>query len=220
MKTDVPKTRILLVDDHYFVRIGLTTSLAAETDFLLLGHVGNAAEALAVVPELKPDVVVLDGRLPDLHGIELAPRLLKLLPKLGVVMLTIGDSEEEIARAVKNGVHAFVPKSADRSELVAAIRSVARGGRYFPSAILNKLFDQQARPSLSERERQTLLWVAHGLSNKEIGERMGVAEATVKMHVGSILEKLGAADRSHAVTIAHLRGIISLDENREKILDP
>jgi len=206
------KIRVLLVDDHYFVRMGLSASLAQEEDFLMLGHVASGAEALAAVADLKPDVIILDGRLPDLHGTVVAERILKKNPDLRIVMLTIGDSEEEVARAVEAGVQAFLPKSAERSEVLAAIRAVVEGNRYFPPAILNKVVEHRFRQPVSDREREVLLWVAHGLSNKEIGDRMKIAEATVKMHLGSILDKLQASDRTHAMTIAHQRGIISLDD--------
>lgn len=203
--------RLLIVDDHFFVRTGLRTSLTEEPDFQVVGDVASAAEALHKVAELKPDVVILDGRLPDLSGIEVAARLIPLYPDLRIVIHSIAQTEQEISAAARAGVHAYVPKSAERAELVTAIRAVREGQRYFPSGILRHLLNSQQRLPLSQREFEVLGFIAQGFTNKQIGDCLSISETTVKMHVGSLLAKLGASDRAHAVALGAQRGILSFD---------
>jgi two-component system NarL family response regulator len=207
---DSSQIRLLIVDDHFFVRTGLRTSLAEEADFEIVGDVASAGAALDAVAKLRPDVLILDGRLPDLSGIEVASRLLPQHPDLRIVMHSIAQTEEEIGAAVRAGVHAYVPKSAERSELVAAIRAVRAGQRYFSTPIVTRLIQSQNRLQVSGRELEVLRLIAQGLSNKEIADRLQLSESTVKMHVGSILNKLGASDRAHAVALGAQRGLLSL----------
>lgn len=206
MKQDT--LRLMLVDDHFVVRAGLAGSLSIEPDIEIVAECGTGEDAVAVVEEARPDVILLDWRLPGMDGPETAVQLLAKVPQARIISLTVFEGEEDIYMAVEAGVSSYLPKSVDRSELLAAIRAVHAGGTAFPEEIQRKLELRRSRPGLTDREREVLRCIVLGRSNKEIASDLGVSEVTVKFHVTHLLEKLGVQDRTQATAAAYERGMI------------
>ena len=202
---------VLLVDDHFFVRIGLADSLQDEASIRVVGQAVTGHDAIKQFVELQPDVMLLDLMLPDLRGDEVLNRLSKMGHSFRCVVLSANDREEDIHRCVLAGATSYLCKSIERSELILAIEKVADGGEYFPDDILAKIKSRSNRPSLTPREMETLEHLAAGLSNKRIAAEMGISEATVKLHITHVFEKLGVMDRTQAVTIAIEHGLVHLD---------
>lgn len=202
--------RILVVDDHPVVREGLTSALGDEPEFEVVGAVGSAEEARAVVRSLHPDVVLLDLELPDRNGVEAIPDLLQANPQVRVLVLTAYDTEERVFGAVRAGARGYLLKGAPLDEIGRAIRAVAGGGSYLDPRVAPKLLGRLAgrATTLSRREREVLRLVAQGLSTKQVARRLGITERTVKFHVASILNKLGAENRAQAVAVAAERGLL------------
>jgi DNA-binding NarL/FixJ family response regulator len=210
MKTS-RKIRLMLVDDHFVVRAGLAGSLGLDPEVEIVAECGTGEEALAAYRKHRPDVVLMDWRLPGISGVEAAQKIRAEFPEARILQLTIYEGDEDIFRAVEAGARGYLPKSVSRRELLAAIRAVHRGGEVFPPAIQAKLDARRARPELNEREKTVLKLIVHGRSNKEIASDLGIAEVTVKFHVGNLLAKLGVQDRTQAATAAIQRGIVHLD---------
>lgn len=200
--------RILLADDHFVVRLGLADLLSTEPGFSVIGQASDGVEAVEMFARLRPDVMVLDWELPRLTGPEVVASIRRDTPEARLMILSVHDSEEAVWRAVEAGASGYVLKSARREDLIAAIRAVAAGGEFFPPAIAARLRARQARTSLTARENDVLACVVEGLANKEIAGRLGLAEPTVKMHLVSLFEKLGARDRTQAAMLAVRRGLI------------
>ncbi|MEO5917811.1 MAG: response regulator transcription factor [Luteolibacter sp.] len=198
--------RLLIVDDHFFVRTGLRSSLENEPDIELCGEASTAEEALERIGTLAPDLVLLDLRLPDRDGLEVLEKLATMIRPPAVIVFSVDDSETDIARAVANNASGYLPKSAPRAELLAAIRKVAGGGRYFPPEIAMKLREHRTRIPLSPRESEILHLIVDGQPNKLIAAALGISENTVKLHVTHLLAKTGAPDRTSVVKIAIQRG--------------
>ena len=208
MKT--PRLRLLIVDDHFMVRLGVNSALARERDMEVVGEARNGCEALELFEKLHPDVTLLDGRLPDLHGVEVTRRIMKKHPGAHVIMVSIEDTAEDIHRALEAGACGYLPKAGEKSEMVRAIRAVAAGERFLPADCAHKLAERNLFVTLSERELEVLRLVAQGKSNKAIAGDLGMGDATVKTHLSHILSKLGAPDRTRAVTLALERGLLRL----------
>ncbi len=206
-----PKIRLLLVDDHFIVRMGLASAIGAEPDMTVVAECGRGEQAVELFHQHTPDVTVMDWRLPGISGVQATEAIRGEFPQARVVLLSVYDGEEDVFGAVRAGVAAYLPKSAERAELLAAIRAVHSGQTYFPPAIAAKLAARQARPELTGREREVLHWVVLGRTNREIARQLGIAEVTVKLHVSSALQKLGASDRTEAATVAIQRGIVHLE---------
>lgn len=202
--------RVLCVDDHPIVREGLTSIVALQPDMEIVGAAGSGVEALRMFREFSPDVVLVDLRLRDTTGFELIRDILAVSPSARAIVLTSFEGDVDIERALAAGAKGYVVKGMVREELLEAIRAVHAGKRHVPSAIAAKLVDHLASEKLTQRELDVLQEVAKGKRNKEIGAELSIAEDTVKMHVKSILMKLGVNDRTEAVTIALRRGIIHL----------
>lgn len=202
--------RILIVDDHPVVRDGLVAMISAEVDLEVVGEAGTGTEALTLIPALNPAVVVIDLLLPDLTGSEVIRRICDTSSDASFVVLTTLAGDEEIYRAIEAGARGYLFKDMARKELIHAIRVVATGHRYIPSEVGTRIAENLPRQSLTDREIHVLRHVASGLKNKEIAHQLGIAEATINAHIKRILEKLNAADRTHAVTTALKRGIIRL----------
>jgi DNA-binding NarL/FixJ family response regulator len=200
--------RILVVDDHFMVRLGLVSAIAAEPDIEIVGEASNGAEAAAMFSELLPDVTLMDGILPDIHGVEVTRRILELHPEARIIVVSINDTAEDVHRALEAGAWGYIPKSCEKDAIVRAVRAVADGGRFVPPELSRKLAERNLQPLLSSRESEVLRLIAKGLANKQIAADLAVGEATVKTHVRHILEKLGAPDRTRAVTLAMERGLL------------
>jgi len=207
---DPKPVSVVIVDDHPVVRDGLCAMISAEAGIQVVAEVGTGAEALDVIPKLRPTVVLMDLLLPDIGGSEVIRRLCSSSSDTAFLVLTTVGGDEDIYRAIEAGARGYLFKDMARKELVHAIRAVASGQRYMPAPVGSRIAENLPRPGLSAREVEVLQSVAAGLRNKEIAYQLGISEATVNAHVKHILEKLNASDRTHAVTTALRRGIIRL----------
>lgn len=204
------KTTVLLVDDHDIVREGLEALLAVETDIQIVGSAASGAEALVAYQQLKPNVVLLDLRMPGMDGLDVLSALLKMDNKARVLMLSSHDGDEAIHRAFEAGAAGYLLKKTRRPELAQAIRT-AKDGNVKPTGEIAQRIEQRSPFSaLTTRETEILAEVARGSKNREIAINLGISENTVKNHINTILLKLNAADRTEAVTIGLQRGIIDL----------
>lgn len=202
------RIRILVVDDHFMVRLGLVSALSREPDFEIVGEAGNARQALDLFGKLQPDIVLMDGMLPDMHGIEVTRRIVADRPKARVILISINETAEDIYRAMEAGASGYLPKSSEQSGMLRAIRAVAAGERFLPPELECKLAERDLYVPLSEREIQVLQLVSQGNANKEIADALGVGEGTIKTHLKHLFAKLGAPDRTRAVTLAIERGLL------------
>jgi two-component system NarL family response regulator len=208
---DPGKIRLLLVDDHFFVRAGLISSLESEPDILVVGQASTGRGAVAKFAEVRPDVTLMDGRLPDLMGVEAVQEIIAGDSGARIIMLTVNETEEHIHRALKAGVRGYLPKSTERDELLHAIRLVHSGAIYQPAAIRARVTARRQRNPLSPREVEVLQMIAQGLANKEIADRLNLSEATVKTHVRNLLIKLEVPDRSGAVFVGMEQGLVQVE---------
>jgi DNA-binding NarL/FixJ family response regulator len=204
------KIRILSVDDHDLVRKGIAAILSTEADLDLVAEASCGAEALRLFREHQPDVTLMDLRLTDMTGGEVTSAIRQEFPEARIIALTSYDGDQDIYRALEAGVRGYLLKEMVHTEVVKAIRVVHSGKRFIPGEVAQQLAGFFPDVALTPREVEVLSLVARGLGNKEVGDVLGTAPGTVKAHVQSILSKLGAKDRTHAVTIALRRGIIHL----------
>jgi two-component system NarL family response regulator len=204
--------RILLVDDHSMVRMGLATILSVEKDLAVVGEAEDAEQAVAAFRECRPDVTLMDVRMPGASGAEALQRIRAEFPEARVIMLTTFDLEEMVFASLEAGASGYLLKSVQRVELIDAIRQVHAGARCFPEAMQRRLADQSAYKRLSPREMEALELVRRGLSNRDIGVALGVTENTAKAHVKAILLKLGVADRAEAVAAGFERGLLQIGD--------
>lgn len=210
----IEKIKVLSVDDHDLVRKGISAILSNEADIQLVAEAHNGAAAVALFREHRPDVTLMDLRLPDQSGEHTTRRIRSEFPEARIIALTSYDGDQDIYRALEAGVRGYLLKEMVHSEVVRAIRIVHSGKRFIPHEVSQQLSGFFPEVALTPREVEVLTLVARGLGNKEIGDVLGTASGTVKAHVQSILSKLDAKDRTHAVTIAITRGIIHLESTR------
>jgi DNA-binding NarL/FixJ family response regulator len=203
--------RILVVDDHFMVRMGLSASLNVEPDMEVVAEAGTGETALDACRKHKPNLVIMDVRLPGMGGSAATAAILRQFPDTRVLMLSTHSGEEEIYRALQAGAHGYVLKTMVREELLRAIRQIMEGERYLDPAVASALAARVSHRTLTSRELEVLRMVAKGLSNKEIAAALNIVEVTVKLHVSHVLEKLNVRDRTAAATAAVQRGIISLE---------
>ena len=205
--------RILIVDDHPVVREGLAGMLAGQTDFAVVGEAVHGADGVEQAIQLRPDVVLMDLRMPEMDGVA-AIRTLRLRQNPAhVVVLTTYDSDADILAAIEAGATGYVLKDAPRDDLFRAIRAAARGETVLAPAVASRLLGRMRAPAeeqLSAREIEVLEFVAEGCSNREVGRRLHISEATVKTHLIHIYGKLGVSDRTSAVMAALEKGILRL----------
>jgi DNA-binding NarL/FixJ family response regulator len=201
-----PRIRILIADDHPVVRAGVAGMLASQPDFEVVGEAVDGEEALERARRLKPDVVLMDLRMPVVDGVHAIRNIRAELPAARVIVLTTYDTDADILLAIEAGAAGYLLKDAPREELFRGVRAAARGDRALAPAIAARA----DRSALSGRELEVLQRVAAGASNKEIGAGLSISEATVKSHLIHIYQKLGVSDRTAAVTTALDRGIIRL----------
>ena len=206
-----PIITILCVDDHPLVRKGIASILANEPTLKLVGEAGNGHEAVEMFRDLHPDVVLMDMRMPDMDGIEATKQIRKINPEAKIIALTSYDGDQDIYKAIEAGVRGYILKEMVHTKVIDAIHTVHSGKRLMPTEVAERLSEYFPQVALTPREIEVLKYVAKGMANKEIAHHLGTASGTVKMHVQNILAKLGASDRTHAVTIALERGILHLD---------
>jgi two-component system NarL family response regulator len=205
------KIRVLIVDDHRVVRVGLRAIIDAEDDMEVVGEAGDGPAALAAYAEHKPDITLLDLRMPGMSGPEILTALRQADPHATVIVLTSYDADEDVYRAVQAGARGYLLKGTlPDGVLEAAIRKVHAGQRLLAPEAAARLADRMTSPSLTPREISVLELVAKGKSNKEIGTVLSLAEGTVKTHLKRIYEKLGVSDRTEAALVAVQRGIVTL----------
>jgi DNA-binding NarL/FixJ family response regulator len=204
--------RVLIVDDHPVVREGLIAVLEDTRDVQVVGEAGSAEEALSSVERTRPDVVLLDLELPGINGVDAIPRFSASTAHPRVIVLTAYDTEERVLASLKAGALGYVLKGAPASEIAQAIRAVAAGGSYLTPRVAARVVAQVNAPkrssAISARERQVLRLVARGRSNKQIAGELVITERTVKFHMTSIFNKLGADNRAQAIAIAAERGLL------------
>jgi DNA-binding NarL/FixJ family response regulator len=202
--------RILAVDDHPLVRDGIAAVLEDQPDMLLIGQASNGREAINIFREQRPDVTLMDLRMPDMSGIMTIAAIRAEFANARIVVLTTYSGDVQAAAALKAGARGYLLKSLVRSELLETIRAVHAGKRRVPAAVATEIAEHVADDSLTEREVEILKRVAAGRSNKLIAAELDISDGTVKTHMKSILAKLDASDRTHAVMIALKRGIFDL----------
>ena len=204
------RIRILLADDHPVVRLGLRTMLEAEPDLEVVGEAVDGAGAVAAFTEHRPDVVLLDLRMPGMTGPEIITAIRKIAPEANIIVVTTYDADEDVFRAVQAGARGYLLKDTFAEGMLEAIRNVHAGRRLIDPAVAARLMDRLNEPSLTSREIGVLELVARGMTNREIGTALSVGEETVKAHLKHVFVKLGASDRTEAALIAVQRGLIRL----------
>jgi DNA-binding NarL/FixJ family response regulator len=205
--------RILIVDDHPVVRSGLESMLSKRPDFEVVGEADNGREAVKLADDLRPDVILMDLRMPEMDGVAATKEIRTRRPEANVLILTTYDSDADILRAVESGATGYLLKDSPREELYEAVRAAASGRALLAPVVAQRLMSHIGKPAqraLSRRELEVLDLVRRGLSNKEIARSLHLSEATVKTHLIHIYGKLGVDDRTSAVNVALERGILSL----------
>ena len=207
------KIRVFLADDHPLTRAGLRDYIAKEKDLELVGEAGDGLEAWRVIEKEKPDVALLDIRMPGENGVALARRIKASSLPVKPVMLTSFDAQQYVMASLRAGARGYVLKTVTPEELARAIRVVARGGLYLDGEVARSMEDGEfAYEALSAREREVLLYAARGLSSKEIAGVLIISERTVQTHLASIYDKLGARNKTEAMLLALKYGIVALEE--------
>jgi DNA-binding NarL/FixJ family response regulator len=204
--------KVLTVDDHPILREGIAAIIENHADIVLVGEAGNGREAIECFRKLHPDVTLMDLVMPGMNGIDATIAIRKEFPNARIVVLTTYKGDVQAAQALDAGACGYLLKSTLRKDLLDTIRSVHIGQRRIPPEIAMAMAEHYSSDTLSERELEVLQQVAAGNANKNVAAHLSISEDTVKGHVRAILAKLGANDRTHAVTIALKRGIISLEE--------
>ena len=204
------KIRVLSIDDHPLVREGLAALINSQTDMCVVGQGSTGHEAIKLFRELQPDVALMDVRLPDMSGIDAMITILSGSPQARVIMVTSSEGDVEMQRALEGGAKGYILKSMPPREALEAIRKVHTGKKAIPTEIATRLANHISDETLTAREIEVLQQVAEGNRNRDIADRLFISEGTVKVHIQHIMEKLGASDRTQAITIAVRRGIIHL----------
>jgi DNA-binding NarL/FixJ family response regulator len=205
---EINPIRILSVDDHPVFSEGLSTIIASQPDMLLVGQAANAVEAVAEFRRLLPDITLMDLSLPGTNGTDTLIAIRGEFPRARIVMLTTSDTEGEIQRALRAGASGYVLKSMPKNELLAVIRAVHAGKRRIPPEVAARLAEHLGDEDLTARELEVLRLIKDGYRNKQIADRLAIAETTVNFHIKNLVSKLGANDRTHAVMIALRRGLL------------
>ena len=203
--------RILTVDDHPLLREGIAFLVKSQQDMELVAEASDGQEAIEQFRRHRPDVTLMDLRMPNLDGTEAISRIRNEFPDAKIIVLSTYAGDVQVLKAIKAGARGYIVKGHVHRELLDAIRSVHAGHKRIPPEIAAELADHAADDQLSSREIDVLRLIGEGNANKQIADKLSIAETTVKNHISNILSKLGANDRAHAVTIALQRGIIELD---------
>ena len=208
--TSHARIRIFSVDDHPLLREGIAALVNNQPDMVIAGEASTGSEALQLFKEVQPDITLLDLRLPDMSGIDILIALRSEYPEARVIMLTTFEGDVEIHRALQAGVRGYLLINMPPAELLDVIRQVHAGKKRIPAAIASQLAEHMSDETLTAREVEVLRAVAGGNKNRDIANKLFISEETVKVHIKHIMEKLGASDRTQAVTIGVRRGIIQL----------
>jgi DNA-binding NarL/FixJ family response regulator len=206
----VASASVLVVDDHALVRTGVANIISHEPDLHVVAEAANGLEAVQAFERYRPDVTLLDLRMPVMEGVEAVRQIRQRDPSARVIVLTTYDTDEEIARALKAGAKAYVLKDISAHALIACIHDVLAGKTYLAPAAAAKLAERVTQVQLTPRELAALRSLADGRSNKEIAVALGISERTVKTHLAHLFEKLGVTSRTEAVKIASRRGLVRL----------
>jgi len=201
---------VLIVDDHVLLREGVRAVIAAHDDVVVVGEAGSGADAIAAYAESRPDIVLMDLQMPDMTGVEAISQIKTKDPDARIIVLTTYTGDGRAIKALRAGASGYLLKASLRNELLNAIRSVYHGGKHLDAAIASDIALHVLDEPLSDREVEVLSLAAWGNSNKQIARKLDIAEETVKGYMKIIFSKLGATDRTHAVTIAAKRGLIEL----------
>ena len=210
MSTNPNLIRILTVDDHPLLREGIAALVKAETDMKIVAEASDGEEAVQQFRRHRPDVTLMDIQMPNLNGIEAISRIRNEFPGAKIIVLSTYSGDVQVLQAIKAGARGYIVKGHVHRELLDAIRSVHAGHKRIPPEIAAELAEHAADDELSSREIDVLRLIAAGNGNKQIADKLSIGETTVKSHISSILSKLNANDRTHAVTIGLQRGIIEL----------
>jgi DNA-binding NarL/FixJ family response regulator len=202
--------RILSVDDHPLLREGIAMVIRSQPDMILEAEASTGAQAVELYRKLRPDIVLMDLRLPDMNGIEAASAICAEHPEARILILSTFEGDAEVGRALKAGVSNYLLKTMPPQEIMEAIRQVHAGKRRIPAAVAARLAEYLGDETLTKREIEVLRHVAEGNRNRDIARLLFISEETVKLHIRHIMEKLGANDRTQAVSIAVRRGVIHL----------
>ncbi len=202
--------RILTVEDHPVFRAGLTTIITSEPDLLLIGQATNGAEAIAEFRRHRPDITLMDLRLPGINGTDTLIAIRGEYPHARIIMLTTADGDVDIQRAMRAGAWGYILKSTPQQELLKVVRSVHAGRRQVPPEVAVRLAEYLGKEDLTTRELEVLRLIRDGYRNKQIADQLTIAETTVSFHIKNLVDKLEANDRTHAVTIALRRGLLQI----------
>lgn len=204
------KTRILIADDHALLRVGLRTMLDTQPDMTVVGEAGNGRDAVSKARELRPDVVVMDLMMPKLDGAEATRQIVEALPETKVIILTSFGTSADLVRAISNGAAGAQMKGSAIDTVIKAIRTVVAGEKAIANEMQQFLREDSTPSNLSKRQREVLLGVANGQTSDQIADSLGISVSAVKQHITAVCEKLNAASRSEAVTIALRRNLLKL----------
>lgn len=205
------KIKVLLVEDHYMARVALRSILSDKTDVSIIAETDNGGEAIELYGKLRPDVTVMDLGLPGTDGFEAITAIRQLNRSAKIVVLTNYDGSEDVYRALRNGAMAYLTKDVSGQELLHAIIATHQGNRYLPRAVRDRLAERIPCSELTPREEQVLKLITGGCRNQEIASKLNIAEKTVRIHVSSVLEKMGARDRTQAAIYAIQRGFVHFE---------
>ena len=201
---------ILSVEDHPVFREGLATIIGSQPDMLLVAQASNAVEAVAEFRRHRPDITLMDLRLPGTHGTDALIAIRGEFPQAHIIMLTTSDGDGDIQRAMRAGASAYILKSMPKNELLGVIRSVHAGRRHIPPDVAARLAEHLGDDDLTARELEVLRLIRDGYRNKQIADQLSISETTVNFHIKNLVDKLQANDRTHAVTIALRRGLLQI----------
>jgi DNA-binding NarL/FixJ family response regulator len=210
MSGNITPIRVLCVDDHPLLREGIAALLASQPDMILVGEASNGREAIEQFRKHRPDVTLMDLQMPEMNGLDAMISICGEFPGARIIVLTTYKGDVQVLRALKAGARAYLLKGLLRKELLETIRLVHAGQKRMPCEVATELAEHATDDALSLREIEVLRLVSSGNANKEIAAQLSITEETVKGHIKNILAKLGANDRTHAVTIGLKRGIIDL----------
>jgi two-component system NarL family response regulator len=208
----VSRIRVLVADDHLVMRLGLDTLLNAEPDMTVVGEAANGQQVIELYRTHRPDVTLMDLRMPGVSGVTAIRTLCAEHPDARIIVLTVHKGDEAVYQAIEAGARGYVLKDAPPEDIVSAIRAVHAGRRFIPPEVAAQIAERLRYDALTPREMEVLKLMARGFSNKEIGARLVTSEGTARNHVASILAKLGVQDRTRAVTVALERGVLDLEE--------